>query len=96
MAESTILGYGSTAQAMTRSSTPSILLPALVSRRPAGGCVHHPTFGADLDDARAGGRDRWRQTSRGALALVVLLDQFPRHVYRGDARAFDSDETALA
>jgi len=54
------------------------------------------TFGADLDDARAGGRDRWRQTSRGALALVVLLDQFPRHVYRGDARAFDSDETALA
>lgn len=53
-------------------------------------------FGADLAAARAGKYEDWKSTPRGALALVTLLDQFPRHVFRGDARAFDSDAAALA
>ncbi|WP_165396743.1 DUF924 family protein [Sphaerotilus mobilis] len=33
--------------------------------------------------------------SRQALALLIVLDQFPRNLYRGDARAFDGDARAL-
>ncbi|MGD9538507.1 MAG: DUF924 family protein [Alphaproteobacteria bacterium] len=47
-------------------------------------------------DARAGGLDYWRETPRGTLALVVALDQFPRHMFRGTARAFEADEEARA
>jgi uncharacterized protein (DUF924 family) len=38
----------------------------------------------------------WEQSPRGALALVILLDQFPRNVFRGSARAFATDAPALA
>ena len=46
----------------------------------------------------AGGRDElddWMDTPRGAIALILVLDQFPRHIYRGSARAFDLDHKAL-
>jgi uncharacterized protein (DUF924 family) len=52
-------------------------------------------FGADMEAARAGACAAW-QAPREQLALVLLLDQVPRHVYRGDGRAFDSDGDALA
>ena len=39
-------------------------------------------FGATLRCAEAGELEGWRSTARGALALVVVLDQFSRHVYR--------------
>jgi uncharacterized protein (DUF924 family) len=54
------------------------------------------TYGADVERARAGELDRWRAEPRSALALVLLLDQFPRHVFRGRAAAFASDAQALA
>lgn len=54
------------------------------------------TFGADVERARAGELDHWRTTPRDALALILLLDQFPRHIWRGQAAAFASDATALA
>ena len=38
----------------------------------------------------------WRQTAKGCLAAVIVLDQFPRQLYRDDARAFATDEAALA
>lgn len=38
----------------------------------------------------------WEQTRDGALALVVVLDQFPRNMFRGSARAFAADPLALA
>lgn len=38
----------------------------------------------------------WAHGPRGRLALILLLDQFPRNVYRGSARAFAQDERALA
>lgn len=36
----------------------------------------------------------WSGTPEGALALVLLLDQFPRNLYRGSAKAFASDPLA--
>ena len=38
----------------------------------------------------------WADEPRGALALVIVLDQFSRHVYRGTARAFMQDSLARA
>ncbi|WP_240002395.1 DUF924 family protein [Oleisolibacter albus] len=51
---------------------------------------------ADHVRAVAGELDRWRDTAAGCLALCLLLDQAPRNMYRGTARAFASDFAALA
>lgn len=40
--------------------------------------------------------ERWSATPLASLALVVVLDQFPRNMFRGEARAFSSDSRALA
>ena len=52
-------------------------------------------FGAAIEAADRGELDRWRETPGGTLALIVLLDQFPRHVHRGTAAAFAHDARAL-
>jgi uncharacterized protein (DUF924 family) len=39
---------------------------------------------------------KWRQTPRGRLAEIIVLDQFSRNMFRGTARAFASDAMALA
>jgi uncharacterized protein (DUF924 family) len=46
--------------------------------------------------AARGTYDRWSQTADGALALLLLLDQFPRNLYRKSAHAFATDAKALA
>jgi uncharacterized protein (DUF924 family) len=51
------------------------------------------TLRAEVD---AGSHEEWRDTARGALAYVIALDQFSRNLFRGDPRAFASDERALA
>ncbi len=38
----------------------------------------------------------WEQNAEGALALLILLDQFPRNMFRGQARAFACDRQARA
>ncbi len=53
-------------------------------------------FEADLRNAACGRLGRWERTPRGALALILLFDQFPRNMYRGTARAFLFDESARA
>ena len=45
--------------------------------------------------AVAGELSSWETTDDGALALVILLDQFPRNMFRGDPKAFSSDAQAL-
>lgn len=52
-------------------------------------------FLEDVERAIAGDLDDWRQGSRSCLALVLLLDQFPRNLFRGDARSFEGDRAAL-
>jgi len=53
-------------------------------------------FGTAVEAAARGELDSWTQAPRPALALVVLLDQFPRNIWRGTARAFAQDTQALA
>jgi uncharacterized protein (DUF924 family) len=53
-------------------------------------------FTADQKAAAAGAYDDWRQSPDGCLALILLLDQLPRNLYRGTAAAFASDEKARA
>ena len=51
-------------------------------------------FGALVAPARDGALDDWAATPQGALALLILLDQFPRNLFRGSPDAFASDPHA--
>lgn len=53
-------------------------------------------FLATWEAAMAGACGLWLTSPRGALAYVVLLDQLPRNMFRGQARAFASDRGARA
>jgi uncharacterized protein (DUF924 family) len=44
--------------------------------------------------AAAGELSSWETSDDGALALVIVLDQFPRNMFRGDARTYASDALA--
>lgn len=44
--------------------------------------------------AARGEHDAWVETAHGAMALLLLLDQFPRNLYRGSAHAFATDPKA--
>ena len=50
------------------------------------------TFGTDYIRAVDGEFDSWTQSPRGRLALIILLDQFSRHIHRGSAEAFAQDK----
>jgi len=50
--------------------------------------VHHA--------AARGEYDKWAETPEGALALLILLDQFPRNLYRKSGHAFATDPKARA
>ncbi|GAB2191249.1 DUF924 family protein [Sessilibacter sp. MAH1] len=38
--------------------------------------------------------DSWLSSARGSLALIIILDQFSRHLYRNSSDAFAQDKTA--
>jgi uncharacterized protein (DUF924 family) len=48
------------------------------------------------EEARAGRLQHWTTRARNALAFIILLDQFPRNMFRGEGRAFATDRLALA
>ena len=52
-------------------------------------------FSPAIEAAARGELAAWADTPRSALALVLLLDQFPRNIWRGTARAFAHDPQAL-
>ncbi|HEV3105712.1 MAG TPA: DUF924 family protein [Trinickia sp.] len=52
-------------------------------------------FGATLVAACRGDCDDWQRSPLGALALVIVFDQFSRNAYRGSADAFAGDARAL-
>jgi uncharacterized protein (DUF924 family) len=54
------------------------------------------TFGAQIEQALAGGLTAWDATPDGALARIVLLDQFTRNAFRDTPHAFAGDALALA
>lgn len=45
--------------------------------------------------AAAGELDHWRESAEGALALVIVLDQFPLNMFRGRAEGFSTEAKAL-
>jgi uncharacterized protein (DUF924 family) len=53
-------------------------------------------FGPAHLAAARGEYDAWTAEARGALALVILLDQFPRNLYRDSGHAFATDGKARA
>lgn len=53
-------------------------------------------FSADHERAIAGALADWEAQAESALALVMLLDQVPRNIFRSTPRAFASDACALA
>jgi len=52
-------------------------------------------FGELLERAAEGELSAWADGPRRRLSLIILLDQFPRSIYRGTARAFAYDAQAL-
>ncbi len=52
-------------------------------------------FSQDVEDASEGRLDHWASDQRGRLALILLLDQFRRNIYRSKAEAFKKDKAAL-
>jgi len=53
-------------------------------------------FGRWVEQAVAGELEDWVDTDGGLIALIILLDQFTRNIYRGTAQAFAGDTRALA
>jgi uncharacterized protein (DUF924 family) len=53
-------------------------------------------FGAAIEEGLAGSLDAWTESQAGCLALILILDQFTRNVYRGTPEAFSGDSRALA
>lgn len=66
--------------------------------------VKDPAFDEDIrrrflalwEDAFAGSLEPWMERRADCLAYIVVCDQFPRNLFRGGARAFATDERALA
>ncbi|MGY6697627.1 MAG: DUF924 family protein [Roseinatronobacter sp.] len=69
---------------------------------PAGWYVSDPALDARIRDrfqalwekACDGRLERWTSCARGALAFIIVTDQFPRNMFRDDGRAFATDELA--
>lgn len=53
-------------------------------------------FGEAWQGATEGRYSLWLTYPSGALAYIILTDQFPRNMFRGSGRAFSSDRVALA
>jgi uncharacterized protein (DUF924 family) len=53
-------------------------------------------FLSDYEQAAAGNLDEWKDSPLSCLALILLLDQFPRNMFRGTAQAFATDWQALS
>ncbi|MCB9667052.1 MAG: DUF924 domain-containing protein [Myxococcales bacterium] len=53
-------------------------------------------WGKTLASARQGELDAWEKTPRGALALVIVLDQWSRNIHRGSSDMFAADTQARA
>jgi uncharacterized protein (DUF924 family) len=64
------------------------------SADPAFDATVRERFGELAERAARGELEAWRESPLGALALVIALDQFPRNIHRGSARAFAADAAA--
>lgn len=51
---------------------------------------------ADYERARSGKLESWTDTVEGSIALILLLDQVPRNIFRDKAQAYATDDMAVA
>jgi uncharacterized protein (DUF924 family) len=75
---------------------PSPERPEWFGKDPAFDAQIRERFEALIAEALAGGLGEWCNTPQGALARVLLLDQFTRNAYRDTPAAFSGDARALA
>lgn len=68
---------------------------AWFAKEPAFDQAVQTKFAALYHAAARSRLDSWMETAPGALALVIVLDQFPHHLFRDTARAFQTDAKAL-
>lgn len=68
---------------------------AWFEKNPAFDAEIHRRFLPLYEEACAGALEDWKKSPQSCLALVILLDQFPRNMFRGLARAFAADALAL-
>ena len=69
--------------------------PKWFANEPSFDGVVSARYGAVLQAAKRGELFQWRETIRGRLAEIIVLDQFSRNIHRGTATAFESDAQAL-
>jgi len=88
----------------TTEPTPAEVVAFWRNAGPKAWFSKNPAFDAELRSrfldlhfkAARGAMDDWLGTAEGALALLLLLDQFPRNMFRGSAHAFATDPLARA
>ncbi|WP_292080204.1 MULTISPECIES: DUF924 family protein [Brevundimonas] len=88
---------------MTAFITPSDVVAFWKEAGPEKWFAKNEAFDADFRDrgralhwaAARRERDDWMDTAEGALALLILLDQYPRNSFRGTAHQFATDPLAL-
>ena len=51
-------------------------------------------FGTHVENTLRGDYDSWKSTARCCLALMILIDQFPRNIFRHTVRSFQGDPAA--
>jgi uncharacterized protein (DUF924 family) len=89
---------------MTKIETPKQVLSFWKKAGPKRWFKSDPEFDHAILDkflvthqaAELGKLASWEEEASSALALVIVLDQFPRNMFRGTARAFSTDALALA
>src|SRR5579859_7114102 len=65
------------------------------SEDPALDTAIREKFLTAYEEAVAGKLPHWADNPEGTVALLLLLDQFPRRMFRGTSRAFETDDLAL-
>jgi uncharacterized protein (DUF924 family) len=86
------------------SIAPEQILDFWIGAGPKAWFTHSDAFDAEIRDrfedlhlaASRGELGDWARTARGALALLIVVDQFPRNMWRGSAHAFATDPIARA
>ncbi len=53
-------------------------------------------FNVDYEKAASGELEHWKETPHSCLALIILLDQFSRTLFRGEPRSYATDPQALS
>jgi uncharacterized protein (DUF924 family) len=91
-------------EAMTKIATPKQVLSFWKKAGPKRWFKSDPEFDHEILDkflvthqaAELGKLASWEEEAASALALAIVLDQFPRNMFRATARAFATDARALA